>query len=122
VGNAAPYIAMEALFDECKSSLNFVRKMHRGGDIYNDKQGPSPDVVKRGALVAESIKNASVASDDDNIVVDVSDEALSRLARYTDALPLQDYSDMLDAVPEIVNVVTVCFFDDCIEPISAPSI
>lgn len=40
-------------------------------------------------------------------LVDDSDEALSKLAKYTDALPLENYSGMLSFVPRMVNVVSL---------------
>jgi TATA-box binding protein (TBP) (component of TFIID and TFIIIB) len=38
---------------------------------------------------------------------DTSDEAVSRLARFTDALPLADYAGLLSLVPRLVNVVSL---------------
>jgi hypothetical protein len=40
-------------------------------------------------------------------LVDDSDEALSKLAKFTDALPLENYSGMLSFVPRMVNVVSL---------------
>ena len=37
---------------------------------------------------------------------DLSDESISRLARFTDGLPLEDYDRQLELVPRLVNVVT----------------
>ena len=38
---------------------------------------------------------------------DLSDEAIVRAAKWTDALPLNDYDGILHLVPRLVNVVTV---------------
>lgn len=38
---------------------------------------------------------------------DTSDAAIVRAARFTDALPLDDYSGILHLVPRLVNVVTL---------------
>ena len=38
---------------------------------------------------------------------DLSDEAIARAAKWTDALPLHDYDGILHLVPRLVNVVTV---------------
>ena len=38
---------------------------------------------------------------------DLSDEAMSRSAKWTDALPLHDYDGILHLVPRLVNVVTL---------------
>ena len=38
----------------------------------------------------------------------LSDERLSRVARFTDKMPLSSYANVLHLVPRLVNVVTVC--------------
>ena len=40
---------------------------------------------------------------------DLSDEAVLEAARWTDRLPLSDYEGVLNLVPRLVNVVTVCW-------------
>jgi len=40
-------------------------------------------------------------------VEDLSDETISKLARFTDALPLVNYSGLLSLVPRLVNVVSL---------------
>lgn len=44
---------------------------------------------------------------DEEEPIDLSDEALSRAARFTDGLPLQNYDRLLHLTPRLVNVVTV---------------
>jgi hypothetical protein len=40
-------------------------------------------------------------------IQDLSDDALRRFARYTDGLPLKDFENCLDLVPQLVNLVSL---------------
>ena len=46
---------------------------------------------------------------------DLSDEAISRLASYTDGLPLADYDGLLELVPRLVNVRSPAHLVDQLE-------
>lgn len=68
---------------------------------------PTPhDAVELAAEVVENMRQARKRARP-RVEEDVSDEALSKYARFTDKLKLVDYRPFLHLVPRLVNVVTV---------------
>jgi hypothetical protein len=62
------------------------------------------DSMKSTVQIARSKRKASLIDADES---HVSDEQLSKLARYTDTLPLCAFRGLLALTPRLVNVVTV---------------
>ena len=63
------------------------------------------DSMKSTVEIARNKRKASLIDADES---QFSDEQLSKLARYTDALPLCAFRGLLALTPRLVNVVTVC--------------
>ena len=91
---------MESLWVDCKLAVLAGKRLN------SDKFLISPEVLEAGKKVSDRCRKAL---DDEQFLKedDLSDEHLSRIARYTDGFPLQNYVNMFDLVPILVNVVTV---------------
>ena len=75
----------------------------------NSDPGPvprEPTEIMKSVLEECKKKRKSMSS---NKAADTSDEALSKMARFTDKFNLKTYEPFLHYVPRLVNVVTVCY-------------
>lgn len=100
--NQAFRITMEDAWTECKNAIMKAKKAESG----------NPFVCKETLLIGKQISERcrhayDTAQLNSNEDTDISDEQLMRLTRFTDGLPLQNYSKMFSLVPELVNIVTV---------------
>lgn len=94
-------IIMQQAWEHCKQAVA------RGKVLEADQFYTHPEVLAHGKLVAQRCQEAFKEAEQGRPIDDISDEHLSRLARFTDGFPLADYAKMFALVPELVNVVTV---------------
>jgi hypothetical protein len=93
---------MEDAWKECKNAILKARKPKSGNVSVCE------ETLLLGKRISERCRRAyDIAQLDSNNDTDISDEQLTRLTRFTDRLPLQNYSKMFSLVPELVNIVTV---------------
>lgn len=64
-----------------------------------------PVEIARTVLAACNRKRKAVTDESEALI---SDDALSKMARFTDKFKLKPYERFLHYVPRLVNVVTVC--------------
>jgi hypothetical protein len=94
---------MQEAWEHCKHAVA------RGKVLETDKFYADVEVLAHGKAVAQRCQDAFKEAQRQQPIDDISDEHLSRLTRFTDGLPLSNYSKMFDLVPELVNVVTAGF-------------
>lgn len=92
---------MEAAWSACKEAVLF------GKSIDAEKFPVSADTLAAGKRVTERCRKAYTTAEEARESDDISDEHLARLTRFTDGLPLQNYTMMFSMVPELVNIVTL---------------
>jgi hypothetical protein len=93
---------MEAAWSVCKQAILYAKSL-------DDETFPIRiETLAMGKQVTARCQKAYETFDDARPSDEISDKQLMRLVRYTDGVPLKDYQDMFDVVPELVNVVTVC--------------
>lgn len=104
---------MEAAWNSCKQAIDYAEMP----DV--EKFPVVSEVLSVGKCVSERCQQAQRESEIGKKCDSISDDQLATLARYTDGLPLENYKDMFDVVPELVNIVTVTeldsnlFAEDC---------
>lgn len=91
---------MEAAWIACKAAVV------SGKSLDSETFPISAATLAVGKLVTERCRKAYETSEEALLSDDASEEKLIRLARFTDGLPLQNFENMFDTVPEVVNVVT----------------
>jgi hypothetical protein len=92
---------MEEAWNACKQAV-------AAGKLLDSEKFPTrPEVLEVGRKVSERCRKAYDSEEQERKEDDLSDEHLSRIARYTDGFPLKNYVNMFGLVPELVNVVTV---------------
>ena len=104
-----------------KADLQFEwDRMRRGVNLANQicKSGTPIGGFKRSfkRALAETVEHCRVERKKvraSETPLDLSDEAVIRAARFTDALPLANFNHILHLVPRLVNVVTVAC--DCLQ-------
>jgi hypothetical protein len=92
---------MEAAWAACKQAVVAGKRLD------SEKFPVCPEVLDVGKKVSDRCRKAFDEDEQARKEDDLSDEHLSRIARYTDGFPLQNYVNMFGLVPELVNVVTV---------------
>lgn len=92
---------MEEIWSTCKQAIL------TGKELDNDTISATTEVLAMGKKVHMRCRQAFEDAESIKDPVDLSDERMSKLARYTDPFPLKDYEKCFHLVPELVNVVTV---------------
>ena len=65
------------------------------------------DLKARTTRIVGELKDAYYEHLANTPVEDLSDERLKSFKRYTDGMPLKDYENALDLVPDLVNLVSL---------------
>jgi hypothetical protein len=65
------------------------------------------DVMRRAAETTRDLHQAWLEHVATLPIEDLSDDTLRSYTRYTDGLPLKDYENALDLVPDLVNLVSL---------------
>jgi hypothetical protein len=92
---------MESAWAVCKQAVL------TGKGLDSEKFPTRPEVFDVGKKVSDRCRKAFDEDEQKRKEADLSDEHLSRIARYTDGFPLQNYVNMFGLVPELVNIVTL---------------
>jgi hypothetical protein len=92
---------MESAWAVCKQAVL------TGKGLDSEKFPTRPEVLDVGKKVSDRCRKAFDEDEQKRKEADLSDEHLSRIARYTDGFPLQNYVNMFGLVPELVNIVTL---------------
>lgn len=92
---------MEDIWSACKQAILTSKELD------NDTISATPEILAMGEKVHRRCRQAFEDAESTKDPEDLSDERMSKLARYTDPFPLKDYEKCFRLVPELVNVVTV---------------
>ena len=92
---------------------DFSSKLKRSERLENtvaNRTGPSMTIdelldITKGTM--NTLKESYLEFLAKEPIQDLSDDALRRFARYTDGLPLKDFENCLDLVPQLVNLVSL---------------